>query len=173
MQSRCTVGGAKKNPFLAIFCSLACARSLVHVSCPLNSSLILRLFTFVFVGVCLSLSAFVCILGSRHREPASVYPAARLSGFAKSLSLLHPYYPGGHLKKCRSPSHEKCRKSVSESAGPKRGAEQSAEKSAPGPARLFLYYPYTGEPGPIQPMLHHRRNWTGMEFNKVDIDHTL
>ena len=42
------------------------------------------------------------------------------------------YDPGDHLKKCRSPDLEKCRKSASESAGPKRGAEESAEKSAPG-----------------------------------------
>ena len=43
------------------------------------------------------------------------------------------YDPGGHLKKCRSPGQEKCRKSASESAGSKRGAEGSAEKSALGP----------------------------------------
>ena len=38
----------------------------------------------------------------------------------------------GHLKKCRSPGQEKCRKSASESAGVKRGAKESAEKSASG-----------------------------------------
>ena len=42
------------------------------------------------------------------------------------------YDPGDHLKKCRSPDLEKCRKSASESAGPKRGAEESAEKGAAG-----------------------------------------
>ena len=42
------------------------------------------------------------------------------------------YDPGDHLKRCRSPNLEKCRRSASESAGPKRGAEGSAEKSAPG-----------------------------------------
>ena len=45
----------------------------------------------------------------------------------------YPYNPADHLKKCRSPGQEKCRKSASESAGPKRGAEEGAEKSAPGP----------------------------------------
>ena len=36
--------------------------------------------------------------------------------------------PGDQLQKCRSPEQEKCQKSASESAGPKRGAEESAEK---------------------------------------------
>ena len=40
--------------------------------------------------------------------------------------------PGGHLKKCRSPDQEKCRKSAWESAGPKRAAEESAEKLCSG-----------------------------------------
>ena len=40
----------------------------------------------------------------------------------------YPYDLGGHLKKCRSPHPEKCQKSASESAGPKRGAEESAQK---------------------------------------------
>ena len=48
------------------------------------------------------------------------------------------YNPGGHLKKCRSPGQEKCRKSASESAGPKRGAEKSAEKSALGPVSYSI-----------------------------------
>ena len=61
---------------------------------------------------------------------------------SKSLRRLQIYDPGGHLKKCRSPGQEKCRKSASESAGPKRGAEGSAEKSALG-SRL-LYYLYIG-----------------------------
>ena len=58
------------------------------------------------------------------------------------------YDPGGHLKKCRSSGQEKCRKSASESAGPKRGAEESAEKRCSG-SRL-LYYLYIGaEPGAL------------------------
>ena len=39
MQSRCMAGSAKKLSFLAIFCSAACARLLVHVRCPLTFSL--------------------------------------------------------------------------------------------------------------------------------------
>ena len=35
--SRCMAGSAKKSSFLAIFCSSACARLLVHVRCPLNN----------------------------------------------------------------------------------------------------------------------------------------
>ena len=36
MQSRCMAGSTKKLSFLAIFCSAACARLLVHVRCPMN-----------------------------------------------------------------------------------------------------------------------------------------
>ena len=36
MQSRCMAGGAKNPSFLAIFCSSACARLLVHFRCPLR-----------------------------------------------------------------------------------------------------------------------------------------
>ena len=51
--------------------------------------------------------------------------------------FVYQYYdPGDHLKRCRSPDLEKCRKSASESADPKRGAEGSAEKSAPGSVSL-------------------------------------
>ena len=36
VQSRCMVGSANKPSFLAILCSSACARLLVHVRCPLT-----------------------------------------------------------------------------------------------------------------------------------------
>ena len=63
-------------------------------------------------------------------------------------SWLSSCNPGDHLKKCRSPGQQKCRQSASESAGPKRGASESAEKSAPGPR--LLYYLYIGaEPGAL------------------------
>ena len=44
----------------------------------------------------------------------------------------YAYNRGGLLQKCRSPARQKCQKSASESADPKRGAEESAEKSASG-----------------------------------------
>ena len=56
----------------------------------------------------------------------------------------HPYNPGGHLKKCRSPGQEKCRKSASESAGPKRGASESA----PG-LRAYVEVVYETGPGEL------------------------
>ena len=70
-----------------------------------------------------------------------VFPASHHGAFlflSKNYRDFKAYNSGGHLKKCRSPGQEKCRKSASESAGPKRGAEESAEKSAPG-SRLLCY----------------------------------
>ena len=43
MQSRCMAGSAKRLSFLAIFCSAACARLLVHVRCPLIHWTLMRL----------------------------------------------------------------------------------------------------------------------------------
>ena len=52
---------------------------------------------------------------------------------SKSLQELRLWRPSKEVPK---PRPGKCRKSASESAGPKRGAEGSAEKSAPGSVSL-------------------------------------
>ena len=47
---------------------------------------------------------------------------------SKQLRQCYRYNPGGHLKKGRSSAQEKCRKSASESAGPKRGVSRKVPK---------------------------------------------
>ena len=85
-----------------------------------------------------------------------------------------PDIPGGDLKKSQSPGQEKNRKSASESAGPKRGAEESAKKSvlcpvsyttsaqARSPGALFLAHSSAPRFGPALFEAHFRHlSWLG------------